>query len=147
MNLINELKEKSNQADNTKQEIVEEIKNYFNEYLDSDQLEKFLKANIREDDIKARKKFMMVEFWEYSSGCSTTNFYCGGKYWFNPENKDGWKSHNYKGIKLETIHKEICNYLTNKLISRMKDLGFNLLSQEDKTSWLGYYDRHFYFGW
>lgn len=147
MSLINELKAKSNQADNTKQEIIREIKNYFDEYLNGDQFENFLKANIREDDIKARKKFMQVNFWEYTSGCSTTHFYCGGKYWYNPECKDGWESHYYKGIKLESIHNEICEHLTQKLISRMKELGFDLVSQEDKTSWLKYYERYFYFGW
>lgn len=147
MSLINELKAKSNQADNTKQEVIQEIKNYFDEYLNGEQFENFLKANIREDDIKKREKLLLVEFWEYSSGCSTTSFYCGGKYWYNPECKDGWGSHAYKGVDLKTVDKEVCRYLAQRLISRMDDLGFKLLRQEDKTSWLGYYNRHFCFGW
>ena len=147
MNLIDELKAKSNQADNTKQEIIEEIKSYFDDYLKSERFENFLRANIRDDEIKARKKCLRVEFWEYHSGCSDTYFYCGGKYWYNPENKSRWESHHYKGIELQKIHKEICPHLTAKLISRMSDLGFDLLSREDKSSRLDYYKSYLCFGW
>lgn len=147
MSLINELRIKSNNSDNKKQEVIAEIKEYFDNYLNSDKLEKFLRANIKESDIKERKKFMMVKFWEYHSGCSTTNFYCGGETWYNPDNKEGWESHYYKGIELKTIHNEICEYLTQRLISKMKDLEFILLSQEDKRGRLDYYEKHFYFGW
>ena len=52
-----------------------------------------------------------------------------------------------KGIELKIIHNEICEYLTQRLISRMKDLEFTLLSQEDKRGRLDYYEKHFYFGW
>ena len=147
MNLIDELKAKSNQADNTKQEIIEEIKNYFDEYLNSERFEKFLKANIREDDIRARRKNLYVEFWEYHSGCTTTNFYCGGKQWFNPECKDGWNSHYYKNIELRTIHDKICQYLTMRLISRMSELGFTVLCKENKMGRMEYYKMSITFGW
>ena len=32
-------------------------------------------------------------------------------------------------------------------IYKMKEMGFDLLSEEDKTNRFGYYERHFYFGW
>jgi len=147
MSLINELRIKSNNADNKKQEVISEIKEYFDNYLNSDQLEKFLRANIKEDDIKARKKLIIIEFWNYASGCSTTSFYCAGLYWYNPENKEGWESHYYKTIELRSIQDDVCDYLEKKLRLKMEDLGFTLLSKEDKKGKLEYFNKHFYFGW
>lgn len=144
MSLINELKEKSNNAQNIKYEVIEEIKRYFDEYLEGDSLEKFLRAVIRDSDIKERKKFMQIKFWEHHSGCSETHFYCAGKYWYNPESKYSWE---YKGVRLSTIDSIIGEYLTSKLINKMKELGFILLSSELKNNRLGYYEKHFYFGW
>lgn len=147
MNLINELKTKSMNAENARQEVIDEIKKYFDEYLDSDKLENFLKAAINETDIRQRKKFMEVEFWLWRDGCSDTYFYCGGKWWHNPENKSGLKSHSYKGIDLGLVDEEIGEYLSTKLIDKMGKLGFNVLSSERQKNSTGCYDRHFYFGW
>ena len=147
MSLINELKAKSDTADCTKQEIIEEIKAYFDKYLDGDGLENHLRKTISASEIKERKTFTKVEFWEYHSGCTTTVFRCGGKCWYNPENRDGWKSHKYKGVELISIHKEVCSYLSDKLEKRMRELGFEMVSKEDQKSRLGYYDTHYYFGW
>lgn len=146
MNLVNELKMKSNKAEDVKQAVINEIKSYFDNYLEND-LENYLKRIIGEKEIKERKVFMMVSFWEYHSGCTTTNFRCGGCVWFNPINQEGWDSKNYKGIDLYTIDKEICNYLSNKLEQKMQELGFSVISKERKDSWLNYYTMHYYFGW
>lgn len=147
MNLITELREKSANAENTKSEVVAEIKTYFDQYLNSDALENYLRRIIGKSEIRDRKVFLKVEFWEYHSGCSTTHFHCGGKEWRNPENEWDWKSHCYKGVELRTIDKEIGSYLSSRLISRMNELGFYLVSREDKQSRLGYYENYFYFGW
>lgn len=144
MSLINGLREKSNNAQNIKYEVIEEIKRYFDEYLEGDNLEKFLRYTIKDDDVKERKKFMQIKFWEHHSGCSETHFYCAGKYWYNPENRYSWE---YKGVRLSTIDSIIGEYLTSKLINKMKELGFILLSNELKNNRLDYYERHFYFGW
>jgi hypothetical protein len=147
MNLINELKTKSENAENTKQEIINEIKKYFDEYLDGDKLENYLKQIIGESEINKRQVFMKVEFWGYHDGCSDTHFYCGGKMWYNPENKSGWKSRSYRGVELRTIDEEIGEYLSAKLMDKMEQLGFNVLSSEKQNGRLGYYNKHFYFGW
>ena len=147
MNLINELKAKSASAENTKSEVIAEIKTYFDKYLKSDALENYLRARIGKSEIENRKVYMGVSFWEYHSGCTTTNFYCGGKAWYNPECEDGWASHYYKGVELRTIDKEIGNYLCDRLTSKMNELGFYVASREYKTSRLGYYEVAFYFGW
>ena len=147
MNLITELREKSAKAEITKSEVIAEIKAAFDRYLNSDELENYLRCKIGKTEIKERKVFMIVEFWEYHSGCSTTQFRCGGYTWYNPENEEGWESHTYKGVELRTIDKEVCNYLSSRLVSRMNELGFYLISKEDQNSRFGYYDTHFYFGW
>lgn len=147
MSLINELREKSANANNVKQEAITEIKNYFNKYLKGDGLEQFLRKAINKTDIKERKKFIQIKFWEYHEGCSDTYFYCSGLSWENPENKHGIKSWEYKGVKLKDIQDEICGYLTKTLIDRMEQLGFHIVSNEYKPNRLGYYERHFYFGW
>ena len=147
MNLINELRAKSANAENAKNEVIAEIKNYFDRYLNSDKLEDYLRRSISASEIEARKTFVFVEFWEYHEGCTTTNFTCAGMRWYNPENTHGWGSHYYKGIELRTIDKEICDYLSERLVTRMNELGFYLVSKEDQKSRFGYYDTHFYFGW
>ena len=147
MSLINELRVQSANAETIKSEVIAEIKNAFDKYLNSDRLENYLRKRIGSAEIKARKVFMDVEFWEYHSGCSTTSFRCGGCVWYNPENKDGWESHRYRGVELRTIDKEVCDYLSTRLVNRMNELGFYLVSKEDQKSRLGYYDTNFYFGW
>ena len=107
-------------------------------------MEKFLEKYITEDDIKERKVFMKVEFWEHHEGCSPTNFHCTGKTWTNPEDERSWY---YKDIKLIDINEEVCNHITKKLIDNMEVLGFNLLSKEKSKSRFDYYHMNFYFGW
>ena len=147
MSLINELREQSNIVENKRAEVIAEIKASFDRILNSERFEEHLKRYIDASDIKARKTFMNVEFWEYHEGCSTTSFRCGGITWYNPENKEGWESHRYKGIELCSINKEVCSYLTSRLMNRMNELGFYLVSKEDKKSRFDYYHTNFYFGW
>jgi predicted TIM-barrel fold metal-dependent hydrolase len=90
---------------------------------------------------------MKVEFWAYQSGCSTTQFRCGGITWYNKENRDGYESRRYKGIELVSINREVCEYLSAKLEKRMRELGFEIVSKEPQNSRFGYYDVHYYFGW
>ena len=143
MSLINELKEKSNKVDMTKQEVIAEIKAYFDEYLDSDKLEKWLEKTTTKEEIAERKLLTRVVFWEHHDGCSDTHFACGGKYWYNPE-KYRW---DYKGIKLKDIQMEICTYLREKLIRRMEELGFYLSTEEKQRSRFEYFKTLLYFGW
>lgn len=145
--LINELREKSTKADNIKNEIIAEIKHDFDKYLNSEQLESYLRRRIGDAEIKERKVFMCVEFWEYHDGCTTTNFHCGGHTWYNPAVKDGWESRTYNGIELNAINEEVCDYLCQRLTSRMNEMGFHVVSKDKQRSRFGYSDVHFYFGW
>ena len=147
MNLIAELKAKSANADSVRREVIEGIKAYFDKYLEGDGLENTLRKRIGTSEIRDRKVFMSVEFWEYHSGCSTTSFRCGGEHWYNPEDRDGWKSYNYKGVELRTIDKEVGEYLSAKLEKRMSELGFTLVSKKFECNRFNYYNIHYYFGW
>lgn len=147
MSLIDELKEKSNKAYDIRQEVIEEIKEYFDEYLDSDGFEKFLRKKIGNEEIRKRETYLAVSFWEYHSGCLDTYFSCGGKKWNNPESQCSYTSCIYRGVYLRDIQNEICNYLEKKLIQKMRDLGFNYLRQDKQESRFGYFNSLYYFGW
>ena len=147
MSLINELKEKSNKVYDIRQEVIEEIKKYFDEYLDSDRFEEFLREKIGNDEIRKREILLSINFWEYHSGCPDTHFACGGKRWYIPENQYNYESIFYRGIRLYDIQKEICNYLEKRLIQKMRDLGFSYLRQVKKESRFEYFDSLYYFGW
>ena len=147
MSLINELKAKSAGVESVKSEIIAEIKASFDKMLDGERFEEHLRNYIDASDIKARKTFMDVKFWEYHDGCSTTQFRCGGVKWYNKENKDGYESRRYKGIELKSINREVGEYLSAKLENRMCELGFVMISKEPQNSRFGYYDVNYYFGW
>lgn len=147
MNLINELRAKSNNVEDIKKEVIKEITSCFDKYLDGEKFENYLRQRISDDDIRNRKFYMGVNFWEYHDGCSTTHFSCGGLCWYNPENKDGYQSCEYKGIELNTIDKEVGVYLSDKLERTMTELGFELLSKERRKSRFDYYQMDYYFGW
>lgn len=147
MNLVDELKEKSNKTYNIKQEVVEEIKGYFDEYLDSNRFENFLREKIGDDEIRKRETFLSINFWEYHSGCSDTYFACGGQRWNNPENQYNYASFFYRGIRLYDIQNEICNYLEKRLMKKMIDLGFSFLRYDKKENLFGYFEVSYYFGW
>ena len=147
MSLINELRAKSASVESVNAEVAAEIKASFDKILDSDRFEEHLSKRIDASDIKARKTFMKVEFWEYHSGCSTTQFRCGGITWRNKENEDGYESRRYKGVELKSINKEVCEYLSAKLERRMRELGFEIVSKEPQNSRFGYYEVNYYFGW
>ena len=147
MSLVDELKEKSNELYNIKQEIIEEIKEYFDAYLNSNRFEEFLRGKIRDDEIRKREILLSINFCEYHFGCPDTYFACGGKRWCNPENQHNYESIFYRGIRLYDIQKEICNYLEKRLMQKMIDLGFSFLRYDKKENVFGYFDIIYYFGW
>lgn len=147
MNLMNELRIKSAHAENNRAEVIAEIKASFDKNINGADFEEHLRRRINDSDIKARKTFMKVEFWEYHSGCSTTHFHCGGYVWYNPENREGWNSHSYKGVELSQIDDEVGEYLSSLLENRMRELGFYVVSKENAKGGLGHYHYNYYFGW
>ena len=140
MAFIDELRNKSDMHGIVKKEVVNEIINEFREYFDSGKFEAYLKRWIDATAIKKREAVLLVNFWNYSSGCSDTCFRCGGKEWKNPEGK-GWDSQNYKGVCLLDIHREVCQALFAILCSKVESMGFTIKNIENDETWLKYYSR------
>ena len=140
MAFIDELRNKPDMHGIVEKEVVNEIINEFREYFDSGKFEAYLKRWIDATAIKKRECVLLVNFWNYSSGCSNTCFRCGGKVWENPEGT-GWNSHNYKGISLYDINREVCQVLFSILCSKVERMGFTIKNIENDETWLGYYSR------
>lgn len=140
MAFIDELRNKSDMYETVEKEVINEIIDEFREYFDSGKFEAYLKRCIDATAIKKRECVLLVNFWNYSSGCSDTCFRCGGKVWKNPEGT-GWNSHNYKGISLYDINREVCQVLFSILCSKVERMGFTIKNIENDEGWLGYYSR------
>ena len=140
MAFIDELRNKSDMYETVEKEVINEIIDEFREYFDSGKFEAYLKRWIDATAIKKRECVLLVNFWNYSSGCSDTCFRCGGKVWKNPEGT-GCNSHNYKGISLYDINREVCQVLFSILCSKVERMGFTIKNIENDEGWLGYYSR------
>ena len=140
MVFIDQLRNKSHMHEAVENEVANEIINEFREYLDSGKFEAYLKRWIDATAIKKRECILLVNFWNYSSGCSDTCFRCGGKEWKNPEGT-GWNSQNYKGVYLHDIHIKVCQVLLALLCSKVGSMGFTIKSIENDETWLEYYSR------
>ena len=140
MAFIDELRNRSDMYETVEKEVINEIIDEFREYFDSGKFEAYLKTWIDATAIKKRECVLLVNFWNYSSGCSDTCFRCGGKVWKNPEGT-GWNSHNYKGISLYDINREVCQVLFSILCSKVERMGFTIKNIGNNESWLGYYSR------
>ena len=140
MAFIDELKNKSDMYETSENDVINEIIDEFREYFDSGKFEAYLKKWIDATAIKKRECVLLVNFWNYSSGCSDTCFRCGGKEWKNPEGT-GWNSQNYKGVYLHDIHIKVCQALLALLCSKVGSMGFTIKNIENDETWLEYYSR------
>jgi len=144
MGFIDDLREKSNKECDSKQKVIEEIKEYFDEHLYGDCFENHLKKLSQQKsflfNLEKREMLTFIYFDKYDY--DKVFFCCCDLKW---ESQTGFK---YKGVELVNIHKEICEYLATKLKQRMEDLGFNYLRCENEGCWLEYANRPmYYFGW
>lgn len=146
MSLVESLREKSKLFESTRQEVVEEIKAYFDDYFNSNEFEKYVES-ISKNHIKDRTIPIKIEFWEYHMGCSDTNFYCCGCKWCNPQNQYSIKSWKYKDVWLRDVQFDVCEYLTGLTLSQMQKLGFEYKGADGITNKMGYYETWLYFGW
>lgn len=150
MSLIEKLRKQSeellNETETKKQEVINEIKEHFNKYFNnSKNLEQFVEM-LSEHYIEKRQVPIMTNFWEYHSGCRSTNFYCGGCYWY-PNNNEYNSDWYYKGVYLKEIQFEVCSYLKEIVKQEMLKLGFVLKNETYANSRFGYYENTMYFGW
>lgn len=149
MTLAEKLKEKTNEINVIKKEVIDEIVNKFNNYLNNGDFENYLKKIITESDLEKGHKTLCSEFWKYHSGCSGTNFRIVGFVFRNKEVSEySFESNYYKGIELQSIQKEVIDNCLNHLYAKLEEMGFeyscekyevhkrlNILQVETKIMW------------
>ena len=107
----------------TKEEIVtNEIVNFFVEKFESGEMMDALEKNLREQEIRSRKKDIYLEFWTYIPGCSETYFGLLGKEW-KPENDHGYE---HKGVNLKNIYKDVLCEIAELTKENFEEEGFEV---------------------
>lgn len=110
-----------NQA--TKEEaVINEIVNFFAEKFASGEMMNALEKNLREKEIRSRKKNITLEFWEYIPGCSETYFGLLGKKW-SPEDDHGYE---HKGVNLVNIYKNVLLAIAELVRENFEKEGFKV---------------------
>ena len=110
-----------NQA--TKEEaVINEIVNFFAEKFASGEMMNALEKNLREKEIRSRKKNITLEFWEYIPGCSETYFGLLGKKW-SPEDDHGYE---HKGVNLVNIYKNVLLAIVELVRENFEKEGFKV---------------------
>ena len=145
MNLAEKFNKKSEEVENRVEEVTNEIVLYFKNIFETGQFEDVLERNLTKENKIDRRKILFVEFWDYSSGCSDTNFRVGFHTWKNPEGR-GYNSRRYKGLDLYNIQKDVGKKLLNLTEYYLKDMGFKV-TVEDNESWLHYFKKKITIRW
>lgn len=139
-NLANKLNEKSLEVAATYNEVENEIFAYFAEIFRSGKFEALLEKELsKKHNLVDRKYTIILEFWDYSSGCSDTHFSIWAYQWKNTE-ATSYESQMYKGIRLHDIQRSCGSRLLELTKSELLKMGFKV-SVEDDESWLNYYRK------
>jgi hypothetical protein len=145
---LNSLKAESNQWENTRNEIINEIVNEFNTWVANGGIEKYLKSHISNQDKQARQSRIFGEFWAYHSGCSGTHFYIGGWTWKTPGVPEyDYRSHSYRGIHLIEIQDDVLRQLTRIYIGKLLNMGFTVADTSSRQNNLGYTETNIIIKW
>ena len=85
-----------------------------------------------------------IEFWNYHSGCSETNFSCGGIKF-----KLDYGKYDYKGIELYDIQHKVCDKLSILLCDKLEELGLTIVSKtrHDNEYRFGYHNEKIIVSW
>ena len=126
MNFAETLRKKTDEINVTKKEVVDEIVDKFNDYLNNGKFENYLKKIITDSDLEKGYKILYSEFWQYQSGCTKTRFYIVGWEWCNKEVPDySYEQDFYKGFRLKDIHEEVIMQCLNVLKDFLETNGFH----------------------
>ena len=107
----------------TKEEIVtNEIVNFFAEKFASGEIMDAFEKNLREKEIRSRKKSINLEFWKYIPGCSGTYFGLLGKKWSPEDNRD----YRHKGANLVNIYKNVLLAIAELARENFEKEGFEV---------------------
>ena len=122
MKLAEKLAQMSNEQATKEEVVINEIVNFFAEKFESGEMMDALEKNLREKEIRSRKKNINLEFWGYIPGCSETYFGLLGKKW-SPEDSRGYK---HKGVDLESIYKNVLLEIAELARENFEKEGFEV---------------------
>ena len=145
MSFIQEIKEIENERKEKENDVINEIVNYFNEKFNDVKYEEYLKKRIKEEINNSKKHLTLnIEFWNYHSGCSETNFSCGGITF-----KLDYGKYDYKGIELYDIQHKVCDKLSVLLCDKLEELGLTIVSKtrHDNEYRFGYHNEKIIVSW
>ena len=145
MSFIQEIKEIENERKEKENDVINEIVNYFNEKFNDVKYEEYLKKRIKEEINNSKKHLTLnIEFWNYHSGCSETNFSCGGIKF-----KLDYGKYDYKGIELYDIQHKVCDKLSVLLCDKLEELGLTIVSKtrHDNEYRFGYHNEKIIVSW
>lgn len=145
MSFIQEIKEIENNRNNQEEIVINEIVDYFKEKLNSDKYKEYLKKRITDKINESKNTLELnIEFWNYHSGCSETNFSCGGIKF-----KLDYGKYDYKGIKLYDIQHKVCDKLSVLLCDKLEELGLTIVSKtrHDNEYRFGYHNEKIIVSW
>ena len=103
MKLTEKLAAMSNEQATKEEAVTNEIVNFFAEKFANGEMMEAFENNLREEEIRSRKKDICLDFWTYIPGCPETYFGLLGKKW-KPENSYNYE---YKGVNLKNIYKDV----------------------------------------
>lgn len=153
MSFLEEVQELKNDRNNKENIVVNDIVNYFREKMENEKWKTILKENYIKKSINEGKNScdLRIEFWEYSCGCSPTNIrvWSCGKFEIVGENGNYDSYYNYKGIRLQEIHKRICTEISKLLKEKLEELGLKIISSKrlDNNYRFNYYVEDITFSW
>lgn len=147
MRLVDEFKQESEIQSGNQDAITYEIIEYFKERLRNGDLANAIRRYLDDKSKTDRKLTFSIGFWEYMSGCTTTNFHIASLYWYNPDNKEGYASHKYKGQELVDFHRVVCENLIYITETYLKEEGFKVSHWDDTKPHLGYKTEEFVIRW
>ena len=122
MKLAEKLAAMSNDQATKEEAVINEIVNFFAEKFESGEMMDALEKNLREKEIRSRKKDINLEFWGYIPGCSETYFGLLGKKW-SPEDNRGYK---HKGVDLESIYQNVLLAIAELARENFEKEGFEV---------------------
>ena len=139
MTFIEEIRQMKKEMTANKQEVEEEILDYFSDILQGyhyAENRRSFQENLKERFTKAYRDgkdevVLEVEWWPGACGCSHTNFSitcCGAWY----PNKDESVVYSYKDVDLLAISEEVVYDLKEMLLTRLHELGFDSRADYDE---------------
>lgn len=145
MTFIEEIKQMEKNSNSKVNMAINDIVNYFREYLGTENFKEYLKSIIMTSINKGENKAILpINFWEYREGCSATYIACGEKR-FELSSKEN----EYQGVRIRDIHKRVCDNISNITQEKLKELGLNIVEvkRRDNEFRFGYYKGYIYFSW